>query len=69
MQDGSDNFGTSVTSGIYTRGAIVYSGVEYPPESIWFQEGIIATPEPSTTLLCLAGSGVWGGLWLRRRRK
>ncbi|HSY19181.1 MAG TPA: PEP-CTERM sorting domain-containing protein [Candidatus Acidoferrales bacterium] len=66
-QGGSDNFGSGVTDGSYTGGSIIYQGVAYPGESLWFQEGITAVPEPSSTILALVGGGAW--FFARRRRE
>ncbi len=66
IQSGSLGLGSILTDGSYTGGSRIVNGSPQPNFNLWFQEGIIAVPEPSSALLALLGSGVW--LSVRRRR-
>jgi hypothetical protein len=61
--DDFDAFG-SYTS--YIGGAEYYQGAQLGGNELWFQEGIVAAPEPSSSLLLLLGTGI---LFYVRRRK
>ena len=65
-QVGSDGFGSFVTDGSYFGGSLIYQGGAIVGRNLWFQEGIIAVPEPSAAGLALLGGGVW--LWVCRRK-
>jgi hypothetical protein len=59
-----DDFGAVRSDRSYTRGSIISEGIFYPGNNLWFQEGIINTPEPSALALAslsclLLGSRVW----------
>jgi len=59
-------FGIFDFYGSYVGGNLVEEGVVNPNAELWFQEGIVAAPEPSSSLLLLVGSGI---LFYVRRRK
>jgi hypothetical protein len=61
-QSGSDGFGSYVTDGSYLGGTAYNNGLAWPNHNLWFQEGIIAVPEPSSVVLGLLG---FSGLMLR----
>jgi hypothetical protein len=50
----------------YSGGTAYVNGAVDPNEDLWFREGVIAVPEPSSAILVLLGSGAW--LFLRRTR-
>lgn len=62
MIQSGDTVGSYVTDGSYTGGTLLENGIPVSGRNLWFQEGIIGTPEPS--LLTLAALG---GLLLRWR--
>ncbi len=66
-EPGSDGFGSAVTDTSYSGGSAISEGVLIPGRDLWFQEGVIAVPEPSVALLVLLGSGVL--LYMPRRRR
>jgi hypothetical protein len=61
-----DNFTVVATDTSYTGGSEIANGVAIPVRNLWFQEGIVAAPEPSSSLLLLLGTGI---LFYARRRK
>jgi len=61
-----DGFIASKSEGIYLGGDQIIGGIARPNNDLWFQEGIVAAPEPSLSLLLLVGSGI---LFYARRRK
>ncbi len=66
-EPGSDGFGSVVTDGSYPGGSAIANGVLITGRDLWFQEGVMAVPEPSAALLVLLGSGVL--LYMPRRRR
>ncbi len=66
-EPGSDGFGSYVTDGSYAGGTAISQGVPIPDRDLWFREGIVIVPEPSSALLALLGSGAW--LFVCRKRK
>ncbi len=65
-EPGSEGFGSAVTDGSYPGGSAIANGVLIPGRDLWFQEGVIAVPEPSSALLVLVGTTV---LIYARRKK
>jgi len=61
-----DTVGIFESDGSYVGGNLIEEGVVIPNHNLWFQEGIVAAPEPSSSLLLLVGSGI---LFYARRRK
>ena len=61
-----DIFSAYVTDGSYLGGTAYNNGLAWPGHNLWFQEGIIVVPEPSSAWLALLGSGAW--LFIRRQR-
>jgi hypothetical protein len=59
-----DDFGAVRSDRSYTRGSIISEGISYPGINLWFQEGVIVTPEPSVLALGVLGAGL---LFWRRR--
>ena len=57
--------GSYVTDGSYAGGTAIAQGIPIPDRDLWFREGIVVVPEPSSALLALLGSGVW--LSVRRK--
>jgi hypothetical protein len=64
-EPGSDFWGWYGADASYTGGSEIYQGSPVPNHNLWFQEGIVIVPEPSTVALVLIGSG----FALRCRRK
>ena len=62
-----DTVGAYVTDGSYAGGTAIDQGVPIPDRDLWFREGIVVVPEPSSALLALLGGGAW--LFVRRKRK
>ncbi len=60
-----DDMGSYVTDGSYAGGTAIAQGIPIPDRDLWFREGIVVVPEPSSALLALLGSGVW--LSVRRK--
>jgi hypothetical protein len=65
IQSGSQGWGSMVTDSSYTGGIAFIEGSAWPGHNLWFREGVIAVPEPSSALLVLLGSGAW--LFIRRK--
>jgi len=61
-----DTFGIFDFYGSYVGGNLIAGGVVIPNHELWFQEGIVAAPEPSSAWLAILGGGV---LFYARRRK
>ena len=66
IQSGNIGLGSFLSDGSYTGGSIIYQGSSFPGANLWFQEGIVVVPEPSSALLALLGSGAW--LFVRHQR-
>lgn len=66
IQSGSQGWGSGVTDASYAGGIAFVEGSAWPNHNLWFREGIVAVPEPTSALLVLLGSGAW--LFLRRTR-
>jgi hypothetical protein len=66
IQSGNPDIGSYITDASYTGGSEIYQGSPISDRNLWFQEGIIAVPEPSSALLALFGSGAW--FFIRRQR-
>jgi hypothetical protein len=60
-----DDMAAFITDGSYAGGSEFYQGALVSSQNLWFQEGIIATPEPSSVALIVVGSGLV--VWYRRR--
>jgi hypothetical protein len=54
-QAGSDGWGSYVTDGSYSGGSLIQSGIPVIGRNLWFQEGVIGTPEPSSLALLVLG--------------
>ena len=69
VQPGSDNTWDVVDSLFNYPGGTMYgNGIPNPVGlDLWFREGIVATPEPSSSLLILLGSGLF--LYARHKHK
>jgi len=61
-----DAFNDVATDTSYTGRSAFEQGIPDSFHELWFQEGIIAAPEPSASLLLLLGTGI---LFYVRRRK
>jgi hypothetical protein len=59
-----NTIGSYVTDNSYTGGSAIYLGNPVSG-NLWFQEGVLAVPEPSIAALLLVGSGTW--FWSRRK--
>jgi hypothetical protein len=66
IDQSGDTIGAINSEGTYRGGNQIIGGVVRPNYDYWFQEGIVAAPEPSPSLLLLVGSGI---LFYARRRK
>ena len=49
----------------YESGYAIFDGVASPYQNLWFREGVVSVPEPSTALLALLGAA---GLYFRKRK-
>lgn len=65
VQSGDDWNVIAYNSYNYPGGTAVFSGVANSGWDLWFREGVIAVPEPSSMVLALLGGGAW--LFARRR--
>jgi hypothetical protein len=65
VQSGS-SVASYITDGSYLGGTAFNDGLAWAGRNLWFQEGIIVVPEPSSALLALLGSGAW--LLIRHKR-
>jgi len=65
LQSG-DTVSAFFSEGNYVGGSLIGDEGVIPNHDLWFQEGIVAAPEPSSSLLLLVGSGI---LFYARRRK
>ena len=61
-----DEIGSYLTDRSYTGGIAYEQGTASPFYNLWFQEGVIGTPEPSSSALVLLGG--LAGLFLRHKR-
>jgi hypothetical protein len=57
-------WGSYITDGSYAGGSLIRDGTPFSGRNLWFQEGVIGTPEPSSLALAslsclLLGSRVW----------
>jgi hypothetical protein len=66
VQSGSDSWAASAGEYNYPGGIVYANGVPASGSDLWFREGLITVPEPSSALLVLLGSGVM--LWRSRKR-
>jgi hypothetical protein len=64
IQSGNLAIGCPYTDGSYTGGSLIRDGLTVSGRNLWFQEGVIGTPEPSSLALL-----VLGGSWLFSQRK
>jgi hypothetical protein len=65
LQSGDTGFAVTANVFTYLGGTAYYQGAPTADFDLWFREGIVAVPEPSTAALVLLG-GVW--LLAGRRR-
>jgi hypothetical protein len=66
----SGNVGMSIVASQsfnYSGGTLYGNGVSDPGYNLWFQEGVIEVPEPSSLVLILLSSGLF--LHMRHKRK
>src|SRR5258706_4796879 len=57
FQSGDPNFGiVSYNAYFYSGGEAIASGVTRPADDLWFREGIVVVPEPSTIALGILGA-------------
>jgi len=54
-----DDMGSGVTDGSYVGGMAISQGNPVSGRNLWFQEGIVAVPEPSSVVLALLGGMAW----------
>ena len=67
MQSGSDSWNALAGEYNYSGGIVYANGVPASGSDLWFREGIVTVPEPSSAVLVLLGSGAW--LFIRRFTK
>jgi PEP-CTERM motif len=53
----------------YQGGTAFYQGAPFVNHDLWFREGIVATPEPSTISLAVLGIGLFAGARYAKKRK
>jgi hypothetical protein len=65
---GDGGWGIAQWSFQYPGGTAFYNGVASPGSDLWFREGIVAVPEPSSIALTLLGGGCLA-VHLRRKSR
>ena len=57
IQSGNLGLASYITDGSYAGGSEIYQGIPLAGQNLWFQEGVVFTPEPSSLALGLVGIG------------
>ena len=68
FQDTPQNYSIGAdTAMAYTSGQMIRSGVPFDGYDLWFREGVVVVPEPSSFALAFLGVGLLSGVFWRRR--
>ena len=63
-----DTVGSDITDGSYPNGNLIVQGNPISGRNLWFQEGVITTPEPSAIALLVLGGGCLAIFGMRKKR-
>jgi hypothetical protein len=67
FQDGPQNYSIGADPTMaYTSGEMIRSGVPFDGYDLWFREGVVVVPEPSSISLVLLGVGLLSSLLWRK---